>query len=352
MRPLKFSVIGSGWRSLFYCRIAQAYPDLFTLTGLLCRTKDKAERLMKEAGVPAVLSEEDCVKGKPDFIVVAVNKESIFPVTAYWAKKGYPVLCETPAALELDDLKSLWNLSCQGAKIQVAEQYFQYPSYSAAVAVARSGILGDPYAVDISAVHDYHAASIIRRILNVEMENMAVFGRSYTFPVVETDSRNGLILDGRVGNRKRTRLTFEFESGKAAFYDFSSVQYHSTIRSRHSKIQGQRGELDDLTVRYVDEKNRGRESILMNEGSETGISRILLEGNAVYENPFAAARKKVLSQDETAIAALMAGMADYIDHNKEVYPLSEGLQDSYIRILMEQALSTGQYIVSQTQPWG
>ena len=97
-KPLRFVVIGSGWRSLFYWRIACAYPELFTMEAMLCRTEEKAGHMRKQYGVPAVTSEAVCEAMKPDFVVAAVNKASIFPVTKQWAGKGFPVLCETPAA--------------------------------------------------------------------------------------------------------------------------------------------------------------------------------------------------------------------------------------------------------------
>lgn len=76
-KPLRFVVIGSGWRSLFYWRIACAYPELFTMEAMLCRTEEKAGHMRKQYGVPAVTSEASCEAMKPDFVVVAVNKASI-----------------------------------------------------------------------------------------------------------------------------------------------------------------------------------------------------------------------------------------------------------------------------------
>lgn len=44
MAKLRFIVVGSGWRSLFYWRIAQALPERFELCAMLCRTEEKAEK--------------------------------------------------------------------------------------------------------------------------------------------------------------------------------------------------------------------------------------------------------------------------------------------------------------------
>lgn len=38
MAKLRFLVVGSGWRSLFYVRIAQALPQQFELCAVLCRS--------------------------------------------------------------------------------------------------------------------------------------------------------------------------------------------------------------------------------------------------------------------------------------------------------------------------
>lgn len=356
MKPLNFVVVGSGWRSLFYARIAKAYPDCFNLAAFLSRTEEKARWIQEETGIKAVTSPGECMWEKPDFIVVAVNKESIFQVTREWALKGYPVLCETPAAMELGDLQELWRLhDKEGARIQVAEQYFQYPVFHAAIEIVKREYLGDPYMVNLSAVHDYHGASLIRQLLGTGFENMKLYGKKFRYPVVETDSRYGIIEDGRMSERERVRLTFEFEGGKTAFYDFNGIQYHSRIRSRHLNVQGPRGELDDFMLRYVGKDNKSRECQIIKKYFETGsgIKEISMGEELLYQNPFYDLGKdNGLPQDETAIGTLMLGMRRFIEEGVEVYPLAEGLQDAYVRILMEQALKSGQTVESETQVWG
>ena len=120
MAKLRFIVVGSGWRSLFYWRIAQALPERFELCAMLCRTEEKAEKMHREYGVPVSTSAEQCIALHPDLVVVAVNKASIAAVSTEWLARGFAVLCETPAALEEDALRALWQLHQQGAKLQVA----------------------------------------------------------------------------------------------------------------------------------------------------------------------------------------------------------------------------------------
>ena len=86
--PLSFVVVGSGFRSLFYARIAKRFPQFFTLKYLLCRTEEKAQKLNAEYGIPTTTSQELCMEAKPDFVVVAVNqmciRDSVWIVHGLW----------------------------------------------------------------------------------------------------------------------------------------------------------------------------------------------------------------------------------------------------------------------------
>ena len=43
----KFSIIGGGWRSEFFLRIARELPDLFEIPGMLVRKPERAEELRR-----------------------------------------------------------------------------------------------------------------------------------------------------------------------------------------------------------------------------------------------------------------------------------------------------------------
>lgn len=184
-RPLSFVIVGSGWRSLFYVRIARKFPEQFQLKYLLCRTWEKAEKMAAEYGVPATASSEVCEQANPDFVVVAVNKASLFAETRKWALKGFPVLCETPAAVSVEHLKELWTLVQNGARIQIAEQYHRYPIMAAGLKAISEGRLAEPYAVRLSVAHDYHGVSLIRRMLQpheaMKLKLVYMQGMSYSF---------------------------------------------------------------------------------------------------------------------------------------------------------------------------
>ena len=337
MEPISFVIVGSGWRAMFYVRIALRYPECFKLCYLLCRTREKAERIRKEYGIPVTTDARLCEDARPDFVVIAVDRASKFAVTKQWLGKGFAVLSETPAAGTADELEELWALSQGGACLRIAEQYIRYPLIAAGLRAVRRGLLGDPHAVELSLAHDYHAASLIRHMLGFGGQSLPAFklcGKAYEFPVEETGSRYGAVTDGSVKQRRRVRLTLEFEGGKAAFYDFDGVQYHSAIRARHISVQGPRGEWNDTVLRYTDASHRPvREElkVWLDPAYQALDTPELLELSRVW-NPEVHMESL---QDEYAIATLMLDMRERAGRGG--YPLSEALEDAYTWLLMDEA---------------
>lgn len=317
---IRFAVIGSGWRSLFYVRIARALPDMFELTALLCRGQEKADRIQKEYGIHTTTSEDEVIVSKPDFVVSAVNKSSMSDVVRYWAAKGIPVLSETPAGLDIDTLKAIRQDVENGARIQVAEQYFLYPSIKAVIDECKSGTIGEPVSLTISAMHDYHAASVIRRMLDTGLEDVTVTGKTFSMKVTDTRTRYEVLTEGRVVEKEEKHLIMEYADGKTAFYDFMSDQYRSPIRNRYINLRGTRGEIINDTVYYLDKDN-------LAACKKLDIT-----------NPYGYAG---LSEDEAAITGILLGMKEYVDKGKEVYPMNEALYDAYMGILMCEAGKPG-----------
>lgn len=317
---IRFAVIGSGWRSLFYVRIARALPDMFELTALLCRGQEKADRIQKEYGIHTTTSEDEIIASKPDFVVSAVNKSSMSDVVRYWAAKGIPVLSETPAGLDIDTLKAIRQDVENGARIQVAEQYFLYPSIKALIDECKSGTIGEPVSLTISAMHDYHAASVIRRMLGTGLEDVAITGKTFSMKVTDTRTRYEVLTEGRVVEKEEKHLIMEYADGKTAFYDFMSDQYRSPIRNRYINLRGTRGEIINDTVYYLDKDN-------LAACKKLDIT-----------NPYGYAG---LSEDEAAITGILLGMKEYVDKGKEVYPMDEALYDAYMGILMCEAGKPG-----------
>ena len=335
MAKLRYLIVGSGWRSLFYLRVAQALPERFEVCAMLCRTPEKAERMHREYGAPVSTSVEECIAMQPDVVVVAVNKAAIAAVSREWLERGFAVLCETPAALDEDTLHALWQLHVQGAKLQVAEQYWLYPSLSRRLAAVHSGALGRVRFARLSVAHGYHAASLARQFLGAGQQPVRITGQRWTERVVETDSRWGIVEHGAPVEKELQRHTLEFAGGGVAFLDFCGVQYHSFLRSTHTGVQGERGELFDDTLRWLDETG-------------TPQCRQLSDAPSLLVRQ---AMQAGLNEDETAIAQFLDWMQAYASGGAEVYPLADALQDAYLALLMEHALQQPQPVQSRPQPW-
>lgn len=336
-KKYRFIIVGSGWRALYYVRVAKALSLHFELCAMLCRTREKADRIAAEQGIYTTTSIEECVEMKPDFVVVAVNKASIADVSKEWLKKRFTVLCETPASLELKTLHELWALHEQGAKLAVAEQYIFYPLYYDIDQVLRQEWIGDPYSAVVSLAHEYHGASLMRYFLREDMTAFKVTGKTFTFPTVETMSRYEQFTDGRIADKKRITAVFEFADGKVGWYDFDSEQYRSPIRHNYLNIRGPRGEIKDDKIYYLNQDN-------LPEATSLAITKQTIEG---------------LTPDETAIAKVMYGVAAYAKGERDeggnlktpYYSLKNALQDCYMAILLQQALTTGETVESTKQPW-
>lgn len=352
MRKLSFVIVGSGFRSKFFGRIAQTYPELFDLKYVLCRSEEKAQAITRETGFPTTTSIELCEACKPDFVIIAVNKANIADVAEEWAMKGIPVLTETPAGSDIEKLKRLWQLRTEhGCKIQVCEQYFHHPSLVPGLKTIEEGKIGETESMYLSLCHDYHGASLIRKYLRIGQELFTVSGQSFTYPLTETDSRQGAITDGRVADKQRDIALFRFESGKTALYDFSGEQYRSFIRSRHVTVRGRDGELSDQILYSMNEEHYP-ETQYLQPGLEPryhALETKRLRDCVRFWKP-----ELYLDEveDEYAIACMLFDMADYVDHGREIYPLSDALQDAYMwQLLMEAVKCPGTVIKAEKMPW-
>lgn len=331
MEKIRFAIVGSGWRSLFYVRVAKALPEQLELLGMLCRTKEKADKMARENNIVTFLTEEEMLAKNPDFIVSAVDKSSMNSVARYYAGKQIPVLYETPAALNPEAIWETYEDWKKGFKLQVAEQYFQYPVYANMIQLVESGIIGEPVSVHLSAMHDYHGASIIRHLLKCGRKNVKITGKSFQVPITDTKTRYETLTDGKVVDKEEKHLVMEYENGKLAFYDFMSDQYRSGIRKPHILVRGTRGEICDDMLYYLDENN------------------LACEKKITYENPYA---RIGLSEDEAAIATLLLGMQNFVKEGIPVYPMEDALEDAYVSYLMTKAgKEPYQTIETKERPW-
>lgn len=357
MGKIRYGLIGSGWRAEFYIRIAKLVPEKFELTSVLIRDFEKGKIFTEKFNVKVVNSLEGLMADEPEFVVMAIKRGVVSDYLLKLFEKNIPVLSETPPGETEVDLLNLWNeYKKYNSKVQVAEQYFMQPLYAAWQKAINDGKLGEVQNINVSSLHGYHGVSMIRKYLDVNFKNCTMYGKRYWFDVTETLGREGMRFDGEVASCSRDRLTMEFENGKVAFFDFSDpAQYHSFIRTRQLNIQGTRGEIDDLTIRYLtpenisvtQELNRIDRGIYNNQ--EWSHYAIMLGEEFLYKSPFFGLR---MNDDEIAVASCLLGMSEYLKKGKEFYSLKDALQDMYFCIKMDEAYENpNKKITTETQPW-
>jgi len=354
---ISYALIGSGWRAEFYIRIAKAVPDVFDLKAVMVRDHAKGKAFSEKHQVKVVNTLEELLAEDIQFVVVSTKRGTMTGYIEELVKRNIPVLTETPPGECEKDLIKLWDV-CQNynSKVQVAEQYFLQPLYAAWYNAIKQGLIGQTANISLSSLHGYHGVSMIRRMLGTGGQNCTIYGKRYQFPVTETYGREGMVFDGEVFTCPRDRVTLEFENGQVAFFDFSDpAQYHSFIRTRQMTVQGDRGEIDDLTIRYLTEDNipvaqdLRRIDLGVYGNQEWSHFAIMLGERFLYKTPFPNAR---LNDDELAVGSLLLGMAEYLKSGKNCYSLADALQDMYICLKMEEAMKDAyKPVVTQDQPW-
>lgn len=348
---LKYGIVGSGYRAEYFGRIARTYPEIFQAM-YLCRSPEKADRMMAHTGAPAVLSAGELVRFQPDFVVIAVDRGHVAEEALAWAGRGFPVITETPSGDTEEKLNRLWEAGQRGAKIVSCEQYFRYPILMNGLRAVEEGRIGALSAMYISLLHHYHAASMIRKALEVGLDEPFVMrGSRSVSPLVSTDSRECAVLDGSVSDEVRDRIHIEFGSGKQANYDFAPSQYRTYLRSRHLTVRGDRGEWSDTLIRYLDGDGLPAQQFLLPEIPERYRcldTQALRDRRRNWQPDLA----PDTVQDEFAIASLLLDMGDYLSGGPSPYPLNEALWDAYFWICMEEAVShPWEAVRSGRRPW-
>lgn len=349
----RYAIIGTGWRSEFYIRLAQLCPDRFQLGHIYTRSPEKAEILRRETGLWYTSELNEILDEGCDFVIVAIKRGCCREYVDALVRRDIPVLCETPPAENFEELLSMYE-AYKGAKIQFVEQYFVQPLYAAWLRAVREGQIGEAESVNLSCIHGYHAASMIRLFLNTGMERFSVDADSTTEHVIETKSRAGEILNGNRIEYERVRAKISFENGKTAYYDFSGPQYQSFLRQRHLNIRGDKGEIDDMLLQKLNAD--GVPVALALERCELGrydnkfhgLSKLTCGEQVLYDNPF---KYSPLNDDEIALATILTLMEKYVATGESFYSLEETLQDTYISLAIDAALLNKGRFESKIQPW-
>jgi len=347
---IEFGIVGAGWRTEFYLRIARALPARFRITGVVVRNPEKRRPLEQAWGVRVCADSEELLKTSPSFVVTSVSWASNPVLLKELSQRGIPILSETPPAPDLEQLREVIALTRKGAKIQVAEQYWAQPHHQACSEVIEQGLLGRPTQAQISVAHGYHGISLIRRFLGIGFERPRISGKRFLAPIVAGGGRQGPPASEQIRDSEQDIVFFDW-GDRLGVLDFTGDQYFGWIRNRRLLIRGERGEIVNDTVYYLKDfctpiaLGLRRDTTGANGNLEGFYLRgIQAGGEWVYSNPFAPAP---LSDDEIAIATCLVRMEEYVRTGRDFYPLAEACQDHYLSLLCQQAVQEGRELEAE-----
>lgn len=329
---IKYGIVGAGWRSEFYLRIAALIPETFKVSGIYIRNNQKREEFSEKYNIPIFDTLGKLLQTDYNFIVSCVSKTDICDTVKELCSKNVPVLTETPVGTSLDEIDDFFSEIKPDWRVQAAEQFHFQPRNAAIKSIIENGFLGEIQQVQLSCCHDYHAASLIRFFLGTGDEMPEGFSFTLQDTVMRYNSREGLLKKMQTVCSDEKFVILKFKN-KTAVYDFSYEQYFSDIRSSRILIRGTNGEIFNDRCTYLKngfphsfELKRNSYGVNENLDGFTLVS-ITAEGKVLYENPFKNPR---LSDDEIAIATCLLNMKKYLETGIPFYSLNDAALDSKI----------------------
>lgn len=354
--PIRFGLVGGGWRAEFFTRIAQALPDQFAIAGAVLRDPQKASDFSQRWRIHAYASvEEMALSGNLDFVVLSVKADAHPDYCRTFLRLGVPALLETPAALDVAAMIEIWRMVEQGLRVHVAEQYLFQPLHAARLVLIAEGRLGRVSSARVSAAHGYHGVSLMRQFLGIGFEDAKISARTFAAPLFEGAGRSGPPVAEKIAQSMQTLGEFDF-GDRLGLFDFIDMQYWSYVRSHRVLVRGERGEIADLELRYLkDFRTPVMHTLQRRDRGQYGdLYGYFLEGitagdDYAFVNPFPHAR---LMDDEIAIAIALRKMAEFArGEGPGPYSFAEAAQDQYLSLSMQQAAQSGEAVVTTRQPW-
>ncbi len=321
-----FVLCGTGWRAQFYMRIAAAFPEEFRIVSVYTRRSDEMERL-NSLGFRATLSLDEALSYAHDGVIVSSGRDGFLPLLENLAGRGEGILSETTflslGESELDRAEKIRGYAM--------EQYWHTPLYSS----IRQALpkIGKVWSVYLSALHNHHAASILRGIFPGKEIREVKRVLDSSFPSLKTGARPGLVRTGETEDYSRKITVVEFRTGEVFINDFSSTQYHSYIIPSRIEIRGERGVITEKGITYIGKEGYPvREDFVFHRDSAkinhtTTLTHVTLGGDVVFTNGF---YPSSLDDDEIAIAAMLREFAAGLSG----YSISDAVEDARLGKLL------------------
>lgn len=353
--PVKYAVIGTGWRAAFHVRMAQAAPDRLEAVGVLATTESEAQRFHAAWGVPTVATTAELLALKPEFVIAAVSWPAMPIVVRELVAAGVKVLAETPPAPELDGLRSLWNDVGASGLVQVGEQYTLMPGHASRLSIIGQGVIGKAASVEIASTHLYHATALMRAFLDVDMDDAVVTGRTFATELVDPLTFDGWVDAPAPQVRTTTIATLDFGDGRMGLYNFVDNQWWNPLLARRVVVRGTLGEIvDDQVTRLTADGPvtspivYRRTGVDMNlEGNE--VTHTSFDGSVIWKNPWVGTR---LSEDDIAVASFLVAVGAWSrDEGPAPYPLAQACQDHALGLAIEESARTGADVRVSQEVW-
>ncbi len=354
--PMKFAAVGTGWRTEFFLRVAQAAPDKLRAVAVVGRTASSLDRIAQKWQVPTTLSIGDLARYEVDFVAASVPWAATPGLVLDLAEAGYQVYCETPPAPTLAGLRQLWTaIGSRSRQVQIGEQYYRMPGHASRLSLVRDGLIGQPNGVEIASTHLYHAVALVRDYLGVGLSEATVSARSFTAPMINPLTPAGWKKDPQPEDLPTTIATIDFGDGRYGLYNFVDNQWWNPLLSRRLAIRGSLGEIvDDTVLRWADgvpvtsHLEYRRVGVDMSlEGNE--LAHVSFDGKVVYTNPWRGSR---LSEDDIAVASHLYAEGLYArGEGPQIYSLADGIHDHAISLAIEESARTGHDVRVAGEPW-
>jgi predicted dehydrogenase len=359
-RPVRFGLVGRGWRADFYLRLTRQLPEHFVCVGIVTRDAEAGAALEREWGVPSFRDVVGLLAGAlPDVVVTSVaasaNAAVLRSVVEQGLRSGTAVLAETPPATSVDELRSLWADVGPSGLVQVAEQHPFLPAVVALRALVQRGVLGQLSSAQVSWTHGYHAMALLRCLLGIGGEPVRVHAVRVGAPMLEGPDRDGRPARPALRASGHTSALIE-AGGRTAAYDFTDDQWFHPLRRRHVVLRGSCGEVIGSSVRWsgpdgipltaaVERRQTGLDGDL--EGAD--LDTLTWAGEVLYRNPHRGAR---LSDEELAVASCLQQTAAWGRGEAPApYPLADACQDQLLALAVDRAAETGQVERTAAEPW-
>jgi hypothetical protein len=352
-----FAIIGGGFRSEFFLKAAYELPELFEVRGMATSHPERTAEWRARLGVACYKNTEELLEHeKPEFLVVCTNRPRDNPADEPMERivpLGIPILMETPAAWSFEALQKMWEL-CRGKKVQIAEQVHAQPETAARIAVAHSGILGEVSQTELSFQHSYHAMNVLRRFLKIRFEDAEVCAKIVYHPVVQGYMRSGVADTEQLVKEKRLLAWLDFGS-KLGVYNYEDNQVRAYIRGEHIAVRGERGEINDRTVRWLHNHKDFRQYTYerIYSGAQTSLEGFFFRGlmgggDWIYRNPYP---HRYLCDEDIAIAVILEKMIRYVREGKVFSSMADACQDQYLALMMEKSAREKKPLLTETQSW-